>query len=233
MDDPSITFSKVAGISKLDWRDFLDWSLDPTHTLSRKQRCAALGLSPSTGITFTSIGFLKRMKELGLPGMVIGVSDYQREALMLCLELAFSTALHTKIRHSVLPQGLRSGDLIGFSDTVLEYRKVSDDPGLGTVLEYYPGRKMQLDRFPKLHRVRAGSEINVLNKRRPALVNRLRHTGTIQAASITSSMSVRIFPKQSALGFRSHHCPTLHPQHLGQSKSRSTISNTTLESFCP
>lgn len=215
MDGPSITFSGNAGIPEFDWHDFLDWSLDPRHTLSRTQRCAALDLSPNTGITFASIAFLKRMKELGLPGMVIGVSDYQREALMLCLELAFSTALHTRVRHSTLPQKLRFGDLIGFSDTVMEYRGTSEHPDLGTVLEYCPGRKMKLDRFPKLHRVRSGNAVNVLDKKRLSL-NKQIEAYRDRPKSLNHIFDVCSYiPEAIGIGVPSTPLPNVAPTTLG------------------
>lgn len=158
-----------AGLSDLDWNTFLDTSPDLSHTFPRKQRCASLNLSPNTGITLMALGFLKQMKKLDIPGVIIGVSDYQREALMLCLELVFSTALRTRVRHSTLPPKIHAGDLLGFADTVMEYRGVSEHEVFGKMLEYCPGNKMRLDKFPKLHRVKDGSEINVLKKRRPPL----------------------------------------------------------------
>lgn len=215
MDDPLLSFAKDANTPTLNWCEFLDRSLDPTHTLSRRQRCTALNLYPNTGITSTSLGFLKRMKELGLPGMVIGVSDYQREALMLCLELAFSTALRTRVRHSTLPQKLRFGDLIGFSDTVMEYRGTSEHPDLGTVLEYCPGRKMKLDRFPKLHRVRSGSTVNVLNKKRLSLSKQIKAYRD-KPKSLNHIFDVCSYiPEAIGIGVPSTPLPNVAPRTLG------------------
>lgn len=147
--------------------------------------------------------------------MVIGVSDYQREALMLCLELAFSTALRTRARHSTLPQKLRFGDLIGFADTVMEYRGTSEHPDLGTVLEYCPGRKMKLDRFPKLHRVRSGSAVNVLNKKKLSLSKQIE-TYRDKPKPLNHIFDVCSYiPEAIGIGVPSTPLPNVAPTTLG------------------
>ncbi|WP_165052195.1 MULTISPECIES: DrmE family protein [unclassified Adlercreutzia] len=131
-------------------------------------RYKELGSVKPSAVTAVSRGFLDRAIEAKLPGVVIAVCDYTREALSFAVSKAIENVLGLDPDLDIEKDELSEGTPICIGQTVVEYLGISERDQLGKMLEYrQPDRRQDqkspvksyysLDRLPTLHRCIEGT----------------------------------------------------------------------------
>lgn len=146
----------VQAHSPLSWEDFISSVLSgPTFEFEDASFGDGFTCAP-TAVTAVNRALIARAFSNGLNGLVIAVSDYQKEALAYCLNNAIlSTKSAGENRRDVLPSNIRQNDVLCFGDVVLKFQEITPDPIYGDRAWFiYNGERASLpvSKLPALHR---------------------------------------------------------------------------------
>ena len=152
---------------ELTWDEFVKDSLRAWSAPDFSLRYDALGTVEPSAITAVNRGLLERARDARLPGIVVAVCDYTREALSFAVAKAIENVLELDPDFDVLNDQLPQGTPICIGKTVVEYLGVEENDYFGMILRYkQPARRKDvknaikgypLDRLPVLHRCVEGT----------------------------------------------------------------------------
>lgn len=120
--------SDVQGHTSLEWEDFISGALsDASFSFEEANFCNGFSCSP-TAVTAINEALIARTVSAGEGGLVIAISDYQKEALAHCLNEAIAATKRAgESRVSPLPENTHRSDVLCFGDTVVEFKEITPD----------------------------------------------------------------------------------------------------------
>lgn len=192
---------------ELTWDEFVKSSLKAWSVPDFSLRYEALGTVEPSAITAVNRGFLERAIDAGLPGVVIAVCDYTREALSFAVGKAMENVLDLEPDFDIERETLEEGTPICIGKTVVEYLGIDENDYFGKMLRYkQPARRKDvknaiksypLDRLPVLHRCVEGAKptSETHGSLKDAAVEFSNLPGTVQAlrnrsSSVSSSVAL-------------------------------------------
>lgn len=118
-----------------NWEDFIDFELekeDHEVVLSFEE----LGEFPYSAITQITRTLFERTIDAGIPGLVVGVCDFTREALSFAFGGAIIDSLDGRNRKGYDVTAWKPGDLLSFLGFNFEFRGLSSNDTFGETIDY-------------------------------------------------------------------------------------------------
>lgn len=155
------------GYSALSWEEFISGALSGASFNFEKASFDGGFSCEPTAVTAVNMALIYRAISTGEKGVVIAVSDYQKEALAYCLNVAIdSTRLAGLNRDNPLPEDVHRDNLLCFDNVVTKYLDVISDSEFGERAQFiFNGEytSLPIAKLPVLHHC-AGQ--NTLSKAR-------------------------------------------------------------------
>ena len=160
------------GYSTLSWEEFISDALSGASFNFEKASFDSGFSCRPTAVTAVNAALIDRIISAGERGVVIAVSDYQKEALAYCLNVAIDSTISAGLsRNNPLPVDVRRGNLLCFDNVVIKYSDVIYDPEFGELAQFiFKGEftSLPIAKLPVLHhcvsqdappRARSGAKI--------------------------------------------------------------------------
>lgn len=116
---------------ELTWDEFVKSCLKAWSVPDFSLRYEALGTVEPSAITAVNRGLLERAIDAGLPGVVIAVCDYTREALSFAVGKAMENVLDLEPDLDIERETLEEGTPICIGKTVVEYLGIDENDYFG------------------------------------------------------------------------------------------------------
>lgn len=160
--------AKEQELQELAWDEFVKGCLEDWRIPEFSLHYDTLGTVAPSGVTAVNSGLFRRAINAGLPGIVIAVCDYTREAISFAMSETIDSVLALEPELDIANETLAEGTPICIGQTVVEYLGVEENSSLGKKVLWFkqPARRQDkrnarkalvLDRLPALHRCVEGT----------------------------------------------------------------------------
>ena len=212
--------------SMVNWVDFVADTLKKTQFNFQKAHFDDDLICAPSAITAINTALIKQALANGENGLVIGVSDFQKEALAYCLnEAVESTMAAGRKRLEPFPEATNPGDFLCFGDTVVKYLETSSDQEFGGDRAWFicngSRTSLPVSKLPVLHHY-AGEDMPTVPRHKAkrslwTLIKEFRELNELRRAMLNGCSSI-----PSAIGLAIPMCrvPNTSPTKLSKGSIR-------------